>query len=77
MDNQSNLKQDCGCSDGCCTPQTKSNPWKKWIFIAIILTAMAIVTVKLVSKDDTTSEKCCDKPENTTCCPQPKSENNE
>ncbi|MCL2511565.1 MAG: hypothetical protein FWF09_05900, partial [Bacteroidales bacterium] len=68
MENQSNFNQDCGCSDGCCTPQKKSNPWKKWIFIAIILAAVAIIAVKFIGKDDATPEKCCEKPE--TCCPQ-------
>jgi len=72
MEKKENSKQDCGCSDGCCIPQKKNNPWKKWIFIVIILVAVAIVTVKLICKDDTASEKCCDKPE--TCCPQPKAE---
>lgn len=75
MENQNISKQDCGCSDGCCTPHKKSNSWKKWIFVVIILAAAAIVTVKLVSKDDTV--KCCNKPQNTSCSPQSKSGNNE
>jgi len=77
MENQENSNQDCGCSDGCCTPQKKNNPWKKWIFIAIMLAVAAIVAVKLISKDSATSEKCCDKLENTSCCPQSESDNNE
>jgi hypothetical protein len=64
MENQMNPTQDCGCSDGCCTPREKSSPWKKWAFIAIILAAAAIITVKLVS--DGSSAKCC---EDTSCCP--------
>jgi hypothetical protein len=72
MEDKNISNQDCGCSDGCCTPKKKSNPWQKWIFIAIILAAAAIVTVKLVSKDNSAQGKCCDKPE--TCCPQSKSE---
>ena len=76
MENQRNSNQDCGCSDSsCCTPQKKNSPLKKWIFIAIILAAAAIVTVKLVNKDVSAEEECCDKPE--TCCPQSKSDNNE
>ena len=75
MENQANSKQDCGCSDGCCTPQKKSSPWKKWIFIAIVLAAAAVITVKLVNKNDAMPEKCCDNPENTSC--NSKSENNE
>jgi hypothetical protein len=77
MENQSNSMQDCGCSDGCCIPQKKNSPWNKWIFIAILVAAAAIVTVKLVNKDDSVQEKCCDKPENTSCCPQSNSDNNE
>jgi len=73
MENQSTINQDCGCSDGCCTPKKKSNPWKKWIFIAIILAAVSIVTIKLVAKQGTQSEKCCPA-ETSTCCPQPKVE---
>ena len=77
MKNQNNSNQDCGCSDGCCTPQKKNSPLKIWIFIAIVIATVAIVTVKLVNKDDTTIEKCCDKSEDASCCPQSKSDNNE
>ena len=89
MENQFNSNQNCGCSDGsCCIPQKKNSPWKKWIFIAIILAAAAIITVKLINKDDEIPVKCCDKTENTTekccdktetksCCPKSKSDNNE
>jgi len=69
MENQTNSKQDCGCSDGCCTPQKKSSPWKKWIFIGIILAAGAIVTIKLVGKHDTPPAKCCETTEKSSCCP--------
>jgi hypothetical protein len=49
MENQNISKQDCGCSDGsCCAPQKKNSTWKIWIFIAIILAAAAIATVKIV-----------------------------
>ena len=74
MENQKNSNQDCGCSDGCCTPQTKNNPCRKWIFIAIIVAALAIVTVKLINKDDETPVPCCDKTENPACCPKSESE---
>ena len=74
MADKSNSNQDCGCSDGCCTPPKKNNPFAKWIFIAIILAAAAIVAVKLVGKNNSAQEKCCDKPEITSCCPQSKSE---
>jgi len=74
MKNQTHSIQDCGCSDGCCTPQKKNNPWQKWIFIAIIVAAAAIVTIKLVNKEEAIPEKCCDKTENPACCPKDKSE---
>ena len=74
MENQTNSTPDCDCSDGCCTPPKKTNPWKKWIFIAIILAAGAIVTIKLVGKQDVPSAKCCETTEcktteNAPCCP--------
>jgi flagellar basal body-associated protein FliL len=70
-----NSNQDCGCSDGCCTPQKKGNNlWKILVFIVIILAAGAIITVKLVNKQEVTTEKCCDNPENSNCCPQTKTE---
>jgi len=69
MDNQNNSKQDCGCSDGCCTPQKKGNLWKRMIFCVIILAAGTIITIKLVAKQGTTSDKCCNT-EASTCCPQ-------
>jgi hypothetical protein len=76
MENQNKSNQDCGCSDdSCCVPTKKSSPWQKWIFIAIIVAAAAIVTVKLINKDDSAQEQCCDKPE--TCCPQSNSDSNE
>jgi len=70
MENQTDSKQDCGCSDGCCTPPKKSNPWNKWIFMAIILAAVAIVTIKLINKEDTPPAKCCDHKDNPACCTQ-------
>jgi len=71
MENKNISKQDCGCSDGCCTPsKKKSNLWKIIIFAVIILAAGTIITVKLVNKP----AKCCPTTENPTCCPQPKSE---
>ena len=47
MENQTNVNQDCGCSDGCCTP-SKNSPLKKWLFVAVILTAGAIIAIKLM-----------------------------
>lgn len=55
MENEKNTKQDCGCSDGCCTPK-KSKPWMKILFAVIIIAAVAIVTLKLVSKNETSAK---------------------
>ena len=55
MENEKNTQQDCGCSDGCCTP-SKSKPWIKILFAVIIIAAVAIVTYKLVYKNDTSSK---------------------
>ena len=74
MENQEKSNQNCGCdcSDGCCPPvKKKGNLWTKIIFFIIVLAAGAIITVKLVNKQD---EKCCDPTETSTCCPQPKTE---
>jgi hypothetical protein len=65
MENKNISKQNCGCSDGCCTPPKKKyNLGKKIIFAVIILAAAAIITVKLVNKP----AECCSATE--TCCPQ-------
>jgi len=68
MENQSNVNQDCGCSDGCCTTQKKSSLWKRLVFCAIILAAGTIITVKLVAKSNETPAKCCPT-EAAKCCP--------
>lgn len=70
MENKSNSNQDCGCSDGCCTPQRKNSLWKKIVFIVIILAAGAIVTMKLINKNDAPAANCCEKPGNSSCCSQ-------
>jgi len=70
MENQEKLKQDCSCSEGCCTPQKKVNLWKRLLFIIIILAAASIITVKLVGKNDTASAKCCNTTETAPCCSQ-------
>jgi hypothetical protein len=70
MENQNNSNQDCGCSDGCCTPQKKSNLWKRLLFCIIILAAGTIITVKLVAKNSETTAKCCPQTTNPSCCPQ-------
>jgi len=71
MENQNVSKQDCSCSDGCCTPQKKTSKlWSKIIFLIIVLAAGVIIMVKLINKP----EKCCDKKENATCCPHSKTE---
>ena len=60
MENQNNLEQDCDCEKGCCTHQNKTPAWKKWLFIAIIFVAIAIIFVKLTDNSDAFLEKCCD-----------------
>jgi len=65
MENKNNTNQDCGCSDGCCTP-SKNSPWKKWLFIAVILAAGVIVTIKLAGNHCASSKECCDATE--SCC---------
>jgi len=69
MENQTNSNQDCGCSEGCCTPKKKGNLWKRLLFVIIILVAGAIISVKLVSSHNKLSEKCCPA-ESSSCCPQ-------
>ncbi len=68
-------QNDCGCEDGNCQPK-KSNPIRKIIFAVIVLAALAIVTVKLVSKPVLVPGKeasckpgssCCDTAKATTC----------
>ena len=83
MDNEKTVNQpegsvnesDCGCDDGCCQPK-KSNRVRKTIFAVIVLAALAIVTVKLVSRPVVTPGKeaaCkpgssrCDTSKATTC----------
>ena len=68
MDNQNHPNQDCGCSDGCCTPQKKGNLWSKLIFLVIVLAAATIITIKLVANQNTSIAKCCDTPSSSSCC---------
>jgi len=70
MENQENSKQDCGCSDGCCTPKKKNNLRKIVVSLVIILAAGTITAVKLVSKQAEPPVKCCTTPTNLSCCPQ-------
>jgi len=70
MENQNNSNQDCGCGDGCCTPQKKSSLWKRLLFGVIILAAGTIVTVKLVAKQSAPSANCSKTEASSSCCPQ-------
>jgi len=71
MENSRNSKQDCCNSDNsCCTPKKKNNLWKRICFIAIILAAGTIVTVKLIAKDGAQTVDCCSATKSSTCCPQ-------
>ena len=85
MENQESSKQNCDCSDGCCTPKKKNNLWRNLLFLIIILAVGTIVTIKLVGKNDAPPAKCCEKtetsancsqsatPKDSTCCSEPKS----
>ena len=68
MDNQNHSNQDCGCSDGCCTPQKKSSLLRKIIFLAIILAAGTIIAVKLVANQNAAPAKCCETTASPSCC---------
>ena len=68
MENQIS-NQDCGCSNGCCTPKTKSSLWKRLFFFVIILAAGTIITVKLVAKQSEPTAKCCNTEASKSCCP--------
>jgi hypothetical protein len=75
MENNENVKQDCGCGsnsgdNSCCQPP-KSKCWMKILFAVIILAVVVIVTMKLTQKystplpvnKDTTCvqhQGCCD-----------------
>ena len=67
MENKNNTNQDCGCSDGCCTP-SKNSPWKKWLFVAVILAAGVIVAFKFAGNQVASADSCCAATENTACC---------
>jgi len=67
MENPSNSKQDCNCSNGCCTPKKKSRLWKWLIFCIIILSAGTIIAAKFVGNQS--SAKCCETTTVSTCCP--------
>ena len=77
MENQNHSKSDHYCSESCCVPPKKISTWKKWISIAVILAAAAIITVKLMCKEDATQVKCCDNHEDAICCPHAKLDTNE
>ena len=81
MENEKEVKQDCGCSDGCCPPK-KKNPWTKIVFTVIILAAIAIVIMKFTCgscktdscKNDVKVEKVGGKDSTAKpCCSQPNS----
>jgi len=82
----------CGCGENCnCPTPLPSSPWKKWIFIAIIFATATIVTFKIVGGNHSSHENCCEKHEcvsscqhqtstdddNTSCCPNSKTDKDE
>ena len=81
MPESENNKQDCGCEDGCCQPKKKNN-FSKVIFAVILLTALAIIGVKLVGRSGNDpvkqmvsspgcdTAKTCDTTKGSSCCPK-------
>jgi hypothetical protein len=69
MDNQEINKPDCNCNSDCCQPK-KNKLWMKIVFIAVVLAAVAIVTVKLVVKSGPEPGTVCDSISNanSACC---------
>ena len=59
MENQNAGKSDCGCGTDCCQPK-KGKVWPKIIFIVIILAVVAIITLKLVGKNESKPLSGCD-----------------
>jgi hypothetical protein len=55
-----NLKTDnsgCDCGPGCCEPpKGKGKLWTKIVFVVIVCVAAAIVTVKLVTNNSSTTQ---------------------
>lgn len=85
MENE--VKQDCGCNDGCCQPK-KSKPWTKILFAVVIIAAIAIIAIKFSGNNNNSDNKstmiknekigptdstksCCPK-SNSLCCPKGK-----
>ena len=68
MGNQDN-NTDCGCGTDCCQPK-KGKPWVKILFIVVFLAAAAIVTVKLVGKNDSKPQSGCNPAgaHQSSCC---------
>jgi len=70
MENENKSNQDCGCGSDCCPPK-KNKLWMKLVFIAIVVAAVGIVTVKLISSntsDSTEKSSCCDTTKSKGCC---------
>lgn len=73
MENKEN-KQDCGCSDGCCTPSKKNNMMRNIIFGIIILAAVVLVVIKFTCNNCNSNAgagnkaQTCDTLANPGCC---------
>ena len=72
MEEQNKSNETCCCEGGCCTPSPKNSRWRKWVFLAIVLAAGAVLAVKLVSNRNATPAPCCP---GSPCCPQPSNVN--
>lgn len=66
----SNNNTDCGCGSDCCQPKKKNKLWKKIFFAIVILSAAAIVTLKIVGTNNAQEKPSCDSINNKTsgCC---------
>ena len=58
MEKENEVKQDCGCDDGCCSPKTKkSKLWTKILFIVVIAAAVTVVIIKVAGNSGKSDNK--------------------
>lgn len=67
MEENTKPANDCGCSDGCCTPKKKPN-WVKYISILILLAALSVIAVKVVQDKNEPAKQCCPAGGSKSCC---------
>ena len=66
MENENKEKKDCGCGPDCCPPK-KNKLWMKIVFGAVILAAIAIISIKLCCPGCGSDNKCSGKTEKSCC----------